>query len=312
MSNRRLAVPAIVASAFAVLFFGLGSFLGARPSAEADEIAALRAEVDQLRRAQPSPDRHVRHDRRRPIIDPTPVESRAAIVADVKRQLQSEMGLLPLNTASRSPAELRRALLVRRPRVEQLRHRRVPGQRLLHHRQARRHRARAGRATDPRKITSIKLMYEGRADHRPSRRLRRRARRSRSGRLGDPQGQGEDRPAGAERQSRATSSSSPTRSSGSATTTRRGSSSRPDTSASGRRTSLVTCLTDGHPGVSGGGVLNAEGQLVGIPDRPDAGGLPLLVHSSAARRDVPPRESRDRHSLIRSRIVDSKPRSVGS
>jgi hypothetical protein len=24
-------------------------------------------------------------------------------------------------------------------------------------------------------------------------------------------------------------------------------------------------LTDGHPGVSGGGVLNAEGRLVGIP-----------------------------------------------
>lgn len=28
---------------------------------------------------------------------------------------------------------------------------------------------------------------------------------------------------------------------------------------------LVTCLTDGHPGVSGGGVLNQEGSLVGIP-----------------------------------------------
>ena len=28
---------------------------------------------------------------------------------------------------------------------------------------------------------------------------------------------------------------------------------------------LVTCLTDGHPGVSGGGVLNRDGQLVGIP-----------------------------------------------
>jgi hypothetical protein len=27
----------------------------------------------------------------------------------------------------------------------------------------------------------------------------------------------------------------------------------------------VTCLTDGHPGVSGGGVLNKDGQLVGIP-----------------------------------------------
>ena len=35
----------------------------------------------------------------------------------------------------------------------------------------------------------------------------------------------------------------------------------------GQRTpnGLVTCLTDGHPGVSGGGVLNAEGRLVGIP-----------------------------------------------
>ena len=35
----------------------------------------------------------------------------------------------------------------------------------------------------------------------------------------------------------------------------------------GQRTGngLVTCLTDGHPGVSGGGVLNREGNLVGIP-----------------------------------------------
>src|SRR4029079_17955214 len=28
---------------------------------------------------------------------------------------------------------------------------------------------------------------------------------------------------------------------------------------------LVTCLTDGHPGVSGGGVLDQAGDLVGIP-----------------------------------------------
>jgi hypothetical protein len=35
----------------------------------------------------------------------------------------------------------------------------------------------------------------------------------------------------------------------------------------GQRTAngLVTCLTDGHPGVSGGGVLNQTGDLVGIP-----------------------------------------------
>jgi hypothetical protein len=35
----------------------------------------------------------------------------------------------------------------------------------------------------------------------------------------------------------------------------------------GQRTGnrLVTCLTDGHPGVSGGGVLSRDGHLVGIP-----------------------------------------------
>ena len=35
----------------------------------------------------------------------------------------------------------------------------------------------------------------------------------------------------------------------------------------GQRTNngLVTCLTDGHPGVSGGGVLDQAGDLVGIP-----------------------------------------------
>ena len=35
----------------------------------------------------------------------------------------------------------------------------------------------------------------------------------------------------------------------------------------GQRTAngLVTCLTDGHPGVSGGGVLDQNGDLVGIP-----------------------------------------------
>jgi hypothetical protein len=35
----------------------------------------------------------------------------------------------------------------------------------------------------------------------------------------------------------------------------------------GQRTEngLVTCLTDGHPGVSGGGVLDQNGNLVGIP-----------------------------------------------
>jgi hypothetical protein len=41
----------------------------------------------------------------------------------------------------------------------------------------------------------------------------------------------------------------------------------PSTGYVGQRTSngLITCLTDGHPGVSGGGVLNQRGDLVGIP-----------------------------------------------
>jgi len=39
------------------------------------------------------------------------------------------------------------------------------------------------------------------------------------------------------------------------------------TGSVGNRTAngLVTCLTDGHPGVSGGGVLDQRGDLVGIP-----------------------------------------------
>src|SRR5262247_316645 len=39
------------------------------------------------------------------------------------------------------------------------------------------------------------------------------------------------------------------------------------TGYAGQRTAngLITCLTDGHPGVSGGGVLNQRGDLVGIP-----------------------------------------------
>ena len=32
-----------------------------------------------------------------------------------------------------------------------------------------------------------------------------------------------------------------------------------------RANGLVTCLTDGHPGASGGGVLDSNGHLVGIP-----------------------------------------------
>jgi hypothetical protein len=98
MSTRR-AVPALLASLFAFLFFGLGNYLGARQNADSDwQFAALRAEIAQLKRrstdiagtagtAGSAP----------PRADATTGDARAAIVADVKRQLQDEMGLLPLN-----------------------------------------------------------------------------------------------------------------------------------------------------------------------------------------------------------------------
>ena len=94
MSNGRLAVPAVVASAFAVLFFGLGSYLGARPSAEADRSRRSALKSISCAERSPSPTGTSGIDPPSPPI-PSPVESRAAIVEDVKRQLQSEMGLLP-------------------------------------------------------------------------------------------------------------------------------------------------------------------------------------------------------------------------
>ena len=99
MAKDRVAVP-VVAAAFAILYFGLGSYLGARPSVDPQqELAALRAEINLLRKQQepaPTPTAGIVPP---PLVGEAPVfddEKRAAIVADVKRQLQTEMGLLPL------------------------------------------------------------------------------------------------------------------------------------------------------------------------------------------------------------------------
>jgi len=265
MSNGRLAVPAIVASAFAILFFGLGSFLGARPSSDADEIAALRAEVDQLRRAQPAgPTGTTGTDTVARSLDPTPVESRAAIVEDVKRQLQSEMGLLPINMIrdrrqsfvelysydDRGSSSYGTAGYIGNGYFITVKHGVIAlGQEGL---------------PDPRRITSIKLMYEGRpiaakvvdsgdakvevdpgdwAILKVKENIDLPSLKTNLGyqfefadpifRLGNDYSKGII----------------------------------VSTGYVGQKTpnSLVTCLTDGHPGVSGGGVLNSEGQLVGIP-----------------------------------------------
>src|SRR6476620_6977360 len=95
MSTRR-AVPAFLAIVFAFVFFGLGNYLAARQNASREErIAALSAQIDSLRQHElatagtagrrPAPGANAMDD-----------ESRAAIIADVKRELSAEMGLLPV------------------------------------------------------------------------------------------------------------------------------------------------------------------------------------------------------------------------
>jgi S1-C subfamily serine protease len=99
MGKDRVAGPA-VAAAFAVLFLGLGSYLGARPSVDPQhELAALRADINLLRKQQElAPTRAAGISSPPAVVDAHVFdhEKRAAIVADVKRQLQTEMGLLPL------------------------------------------------------------------------------------------------------------------------------------------------------------------------------------------------------------------------
>ena len=55
MSTRR-AIPAILASFVALLFFGLGNYLGARQNDSDEQLAALRAEINLLKRRQPAAD----------------------------------------------------------------------------------------------------------------------------------------------------------------------------------------------------------------------------------------------------------------
>ncbi len=97
MSKAR-ALPAFAAItvAFAVVFFGLGNYLAARQNASSEErIDALTAEVGLLRQREQAPtgtSGRVLRGAPSAMDD----ENRAAIVADVKRELSAEMGLLPL------------------------------------------------------------------------------------------------------------------------------------------------------------------------------------------------------------------------
>lgn len=93
-------LPTLLFALSAVVFFGLGNFLAARQAAdnESEQIASLRAELVALKHQQ-RPDAlaatsgHLGEHR------PVPMDegSRAALVNDIKQQLRSEMGLLPVS-----------------------------------------------------------------------------------------------------------------------------------------------------------------------------------------------------------------------
>jgi S1-C subfamily serine protease len=262
MSTRR-ALPAILASFVALLFFGLGNYLGARQNDSDEQLAALRAEINLLKRRQPAAQgTSGRAD------EPAPGmmadANRAAIVADVKRQLQDEMGLLPLTLLrerrtsfvelysydDRGSSSYGTAGYLGGGYFITVKHGVVAlGQEGL---------------SDPRRIVSVKLMYDGRLI--PARVVD----------AGDAKVEVDpgdwaivkvkeniDLPPLNVNLSYTFDFADPI--------FRLGNDYSKgiivSTGYVGQKTAnqLVTCLTDGHPGVSGGGVLNQHGELVGIP-----------------------------------------------
>jgi S1-C subfamily serine protease len=267
MFIRRITVPTVVGSAVALLFLGVSSYLTARPSVEVEQIAALRAEIDQLRRTQPQPLIATGTSGVDPIAVSTAAtddSNRAAIVADVKQQLRSEMGLLPINLIrdrrqsfvelysydDRGSSSYGTAGYLGNGYFITVKHGVIAlGQ---------------DGAAEPRKITSIKLMYDGRP-------ITARVVDSGDAKVEVDPGdwailkvkENIDLPALNANLGYQFEFADPI--------FRLGNDYSKGISVStgyvGQRTpnKLVTCLTDGHPGVSGGGVLNGVGELVGIP-----------------------------------------------
>ena len=257
MSTRRT-IPTVIALSFALLFFGLGNYLGARQSADTDaQFAALRAELDQLRRREPltatGTTGHFGAD-----------PSRASIIDDVKRQLSDEMGLLPVNLLrerrdsfvelysydDRGSSSYGTAGYLGNGYFITVKHGVVAlGQEGL---------------PDPRRITSVRIAYKGKMLN------------ARIVDVGDAKVE-VDAGDWAIVQVREKIDLPPLRTNltfgfeFADPIFRLGNDYSKgiivSTGYVGQKTAnrLVTCLTDGHPGVSGGGVLNRDGELVGIP-----------------------------------------------
>jgi S1-C subfamily serine protease len=264
MSTGR-AVPAVIATAFAVTFFGFGGYLAARQNATSEErIASLRAEVDLLRRRELLQVTGTSGHAPTSPIATMDTESRAAIVAEIKRELSAEMGLLPLTLLrerrnsfvelnsydDRGASNYGTAGYLGNGYFITVKHAVVAlGQDGL---------------ADPHRIDSVKLTYKG---------------RSLSARVvdyGDARAEVDpgdwaivrvkeaiDLPALHVNLAYSFDFADPIFRMGNDY-------SKGIILATGyvgqkMANDLVTCLTDGHPGVSGGGVLNRDGDLVGIP-----------------------------------------------
>jgi S1-C subfamily serine protease len=269
MSTRRV-VPAFLAAVFAVIFFGLGNYLAAVQNAGSEErLESLRAEVELLRQRELRDLRQTagtagHAETTATAVSTTETASRAAIVADVKRELSAEMGLLPLTLLrdrrnsfvelnsfdEKGTSNYGTAGYLGKGYFITVKHAVVAlGQ--------------DGMA-DPRRIDSVKLTYKGRSLN------------ARIVDYGDARAEVDpgdwaivkvkepiDLPPLNVNLAYSFDFADPI--------FRLGNDYSKgiilSTGYVGQRTAnnLVTCLTDGHPGVSGGGVLNRDGDLVGIP-----------------------------------------------
>jgi hypothetical protein len=265
MSTRFRAISAFLVIVFAFIFFGLVNYLAARQNATSEEsIAALRAEIELLRRREAQEPTGTAGRR---VVAPASMmddDSRAAIIEDVKRELSAEMGLLPLNLLrdrrnsfvelntydDKGASNYGTAGYLGKGYFITVKHAVVAlGQEGLN---------------DPRRIESIKINYKGRQLA---------ARLIDSGDAKAEVDPGDwaivkvnepvDLPALNVNLQYSFDFADPI--------FRLGNDYSKgiilSTGYVGQRTAgnLVTCLTDGHPGVSGGGVLNRDGDLVGIP-----------------------------------------------
>jgi len=263
MSTRRV-FPAVLASVFCLLFFGLGNYLGARQTSDGDvRFAEMRAELDLLRK-RPVEAAGTSGTSRATSMAMMDDANRASLISDVKRQLTDEMGLLPLTLLrdrsqsfvelysydDRGSSSYGTAGYIGNGYFITVKHGVIAlGQ---------------DGAADPRKITSVKLMYKGRP-------LAARIIDSGDAKVEVDSGDWAivkvketiNLPALNVNLAYGFDFADPI--------FRLGNDYSKGiilaTGYVGQRTAnnLVTCLTDGHPGVSGGGVLNRNGELVGIP-----------------------------------------------